>query len=86
MVNPFVLSENYVASIQTKCTLIINSYAYIDQLMYLYKNRAFARCTSFVPVLTRQRLGSFLSLNRDLSTHQVPGQPGLHRETLTQKK
>lgn len=53
VINPFVSSENYVASLQTKCTLITNSYAYIDQLMHFYKNKAFARCTSFVPVLTR---------------------------------
>jgi hypothetical protein len=41
--------------------------------------------TPLIPVLGRQRQVEFLSSRPAWSTEWVPGQPGLHRETLSQK-
>jgi hypothetical protein len=37
-----------------------------------------------IPALRRQREADFFSSRSASSTEQVPGQPGLHRETLSQ--
>ena len=42
-------------------------------------------CTPLIPALGRQRAGRFLSSRPAWFTEWVSGQPGLHRETLSQK-
>jgi hypothetical protein len=41
---------------------------------------------AFNPSTWEAEAGGFLSLRPAWSTKQVPGQPGLHRETLSQNK
>jgi hypothetical protein len=41
---------------------------------------------TFNPSTWEAKAGRFLSSSSAWSTKQVPGQPGLHRETLFQKK
>jgi hypothetical protein len=41
---------------------------------------------AFNPSTQKAERGGFLSLRPAWSTERVPGQPGLHRETLSQKK
>jgi hypothetical protein len=45
------------------------------------------RCMPLIPVLGREaEAGGFLSLRPTWSTESIPGQPGLHRETLSREK
>jgi hypothetical protein len=39
-----------------------------------------------IPALREAEMGGFLSSRPDWSTELVPGQPRLHRETLSQKQ
>lgn len=41
------------------------------------------QCTALVPEFERQRQAGLLSLKASLSTRQIPGQPGIHSETLS---